>query len=66
MWAQHFITLIHIPLLGSPKAEKYYLGIVDVLTYYGTKKRTAHAAKTVKHGVRSNLVNVIKYKMTLI
>lgn len=27
------------------------MGIIDVLTVYGARKRAAHAAKTVKHGV---------------
>ena len=29
----------------------YYIGIIDVLTYYSATKKAAHAAKTVKHGV---------------
>ena len=28
------------------------MGVIDVLTVYGARKRAAHAAKTVKHGVR--------------
>lgn len=27
------------------------MGLIDVLTQYDTKKKAAHAAKTVKHGV---------------
>ena len=27
------------------------MGLIDVLTHYDTKKKAAHAAKTVKHGV---------------
>jgi len=29
----------------------YFLGIIDVLTFYNAGKKAAHAAKTVKHGV---------------
>lgn len=27
------------------------MGLIDILTQYDTKKKAAHAAKTVKHGV---------------
>lgn len=30
------------------------MGLIDVLTQYDTKKKAAHAAKTVKHGVRNH------------
>lgn len=30
------------------------MAIIDILTPYDTKKKAAHAAKTVKHGVRKN------------
>ena len=45
------IFLVFFAPLGS-KPQIYFLGIIDVLTVYGARKRAAHAAKTVKHGVR--------------
>lgn len=39
---------------GAPQREVYFMGLIDVLTQYDTKKKAAHAAKTVKHGVRDN------------
>lgn len=30
------------------------MGLIDILTQYDTKKKAAHAAKTVKHGVSSS------------
>ena len=30
----------------------YFIGIIDTLTFYGAKKRAAHTAKELKHGVR--------------
>lgn len=32
------------------------MGLIDILTQYDTKKKAAHAAKTVKHGVRRSSV----------
>lgn len=39
--------------LGAPKKEVYFMAIIDILTPYDAKKKAAHAAKTVKHGVSS-------------
>lgn len=43
-------------ILGAPHKEVYFMGLIDVLTQYDTKKKAAHAAKTVKHGVSSTRV----------
>lgn len=40
-----------LALLGAPKKEVYFMAIIDILTPYDAKKKAAHAAKTVKHGV---------------
>jgi 1-phosphatidylinositol-5-phosphate 4-kinase len=34
------------------------MGLVDVLTQYGLRKRTAQAAKTVKHGAAAEISTV--------
>nr|XP_027780436.1 phosphatidylinositol 5-phosphate 4-kinase type-2 beta isoform X2 [Marmota flaviventris] len=36
---------------SAPKKEVYFMAIIDILTPYDAKKKAAHAAKTVKHGV---------------
>uniref|UniRef100_A0A8C5PP16 Phosphatidylinositol 5-phosphate 4-kinase type-2 gamma n=1 Tax=Leptobrachium leishanense TaxID=445787 RepID=A0A8C5PP16_9ANUR len=35
---------------SAPQKEVYFMGLIDILTQYDTKKKAAHAAKTVKHG----------------
>ncbi|XP_076471894.1 phosphatidylinositol 5-phosphate 4-kinase type-2 alpha-like [Babylonia areolata] len=39
----------------SGKTEVYFIALIDVLTKYGMKKRTAQAAKTVKHGTGAEI-----------
>lgn len=41
---------------GAVKKEVYFMAIIDILTHYDAKKKAAHAAKTVKHGVSSPAV----------
>lgn len=45
--------------IGSPQREVYFMGLIDVLTQYDTKKKAAHAAKAVKHGVRDWLADTV-------
>ncbi|KAJ8362593.1 hypothetical protein AAFF_G00367680 [Aldrovandia affinis] len=43
---------------GAPQREVYFIGLIDVLTQYDTKKKEAHAAKTVKHGAGAEISTV--------
>jgi 1-phosphatidylinositol-5-phosphate 4-kinase len=42
----------------APSRHVYFLGLIDILTYYGVKKRTATAAKTVKYGSEAEISTV--------
>ncbi|KAG7218490.1 hypothetical protein INR49_009367 [Caranx melampygus] len=41
--------------VGAPQREVYFMGLIDVLTQYDTKKKAAHAAKAVKHGAGAEI-----------
>ena len=46
------VTVCHTcPLATGVEPVVYFMAIIDVLTLYGAKKKAAHAAKTMKHGV---------------
>lgn len=40
------------------KNEIYFLGLTDILTFYGTRKKTYHLAKTAKYGAEAEISNV--------
>ena len=56
------VAVTEFVLVGAdcspPRNEIYFLALVDILTHYGVKKRTAQAAKTVKHGSGAEISTV--------
>ncbi|XP_034724540.1 phosphatidylinositol 5-phosphate 4-kinase type-2 gamma-like isoform X1 [Etheostoma cragini] len=44
--------------VDAPQREVYFMGLIDVLTQYDTKKKAAHAAKAVKHGAGAEISTV--------
>ncbi|KAM3878322.1 phosphatidylinositol 5-phosphate 4-kinase type-2 gamma-like [Diretmus argenteus] len=44
--------------VGALQREVYFMGLIDVLTQYDTKKKAAHAAKAVKHGAGAEISTV--------
>jgi len=45
-------------MLECVRREIYFMALIDVLTVYGVKKRTAQAAKTMKHGAGAEISTV--------
>lgn len=43
---------------ACPRKEIYFMALIDILTHYGMKKRTAAAAKTMKHGAGAEISTV--------
>ena len=39
-----------MPSVGGSRKEVYFMALIDILTHYGLKKRSANVAKTVKYG----------------
>uniref|UniRef100_A0A8C5E1X1 Phosphatidylinositol 5-phosphate 4-kinase type-2 gamma n=1 Tax=Gouania willdenowi TaxID=441366 RepID=A0A8C5E1X1_GOUWI len=53
-----FDPYVDVYAVGAPQREVYFMGLIDVLTQYDTKKKAAHAAKTVKHGAGAEISTV--------
>lgn len=44
------VGIFGIPSASEEKKEIYFMALIDILTQYGLKKRSANVAKTVKYG----------------
>ncbi len=43
---------------SEAKTEIYFMALIDILTHYGLKKRSANVAKTVKYGADQEISTV--------
>ncbi len=43
---------------AEPKKEIYFMALIDILTHYGLKKKSANVAKTVKYGADQEISTV--------
>ncbi len=55
------ILILFLPLsLASSRRELYSLGLIDILTYYGMKKKSAHVAKTKLSGSDADGISTVR------
>jgi len=60
-WIDPDRDIYAIPSQGNEaNQEIYFLSLVDILTHYGVKKKTAKAAKTVKYGSSVDGISTIE------
>jgi hypothetical protein len=45
---------------ASSRRELYSLGVIDILTYYGMKKKSAHVAKTKLSGSDADGISTVR------
>lgn len=45
-------------ILKASKKEVYFMALIDILTHYGLKKKSANVAKTVKYGADQEISTV--------
>ena len=45
---------------ASSRRELYSLGLIDILTYYGMKKKSAHVAKTKLSGSDADGISTVR------
>lgn len=57
-WLKKFFFVSDFDFAACEKNELYFMALIDILTKYGVKKRTAQAAKTVKHGAGAEISTV--------
>lgn len=56
--SKYHYGLFGLPSVGAAKKEVYFMGMIDILTHYGLKKRSANVAKTVKYGADQEISTV--------
>ena len=56
--SRYHYGLFGLPSVGTAKKEVYFMGMIDILTHYGLKKRSANVAKTVKYGADQEISTV--------
>ena len=52
--------LINQMILASSRRELYHIGIIDILTNYGMKKKSAHVAKTKLSGSDADGISTVR------
>ena len=53
-------SLLSLSLVASARRELYSMGLIDILTYYGMKKKSAHVAKTKLSGSDADGISTVR------
>ena len=53
-------TIVLLLFSASARRELYSLGLIDILTYYGMKKKSAHVAKTKLSGSDADGISTVR------